>query len=234
MQSSNPKPMLFHHVVHYIGLPLAIWTYSQSMIDVIYTISKTGITPYLLIDVGFQVVVLLLAAISFIGFFWRGYLSWRTIILFLAMIPSYQIVILIFLILYHSGYVGRAAVTTFFLLILSTIAIHYYKARKSMFINKRTRVLHKRQVKAMYKHRFSSSKQRAFAIQRDPPLQLIEHSIIPCLQEQLSIEEVNRPINQYLSLPDSSCPFCGRLISSNGAKYCGHCGTKLPKHKVED
>lgn len=228
MKSSNRKSMIIHFVIHYIVLPIVLWTFSRSLINTIFAIQNLRMTFYLLIDIVFHLLILLLAAISFVGFFWQGYHSWQAILLLFPAITTYRAVIMIYAILNDSRYFGTTVVTTLITLFLSIVVLHYYKVRKSMFAHRSSRARPKLPCNADHNHQVCASYPQAKAIHLNPHLQLKEHDIIPCFQELKSIEESNQPTSRFSQFTNTPCPYCGKPIPPKGVKFCGYCGTKLP------
>lgn len=228
MKSSNRKSMIFHYVIHYIGLPLILWTFSRSLISTVYAIQNRRMTLYLLIDIAFILLILLLAAISFVGFFWQGYQSWRAILLLFPAITSYRVVILIFAILNHSNYYGTTVVTTQITLFLSIVVLLYYRVRKCLFVHRSSRARLKLQRKANLSHQGCVSYPQAEAIHLNSHMQLKEHDVIPCFQDLKSIGEGNQTTSRFSPFSNTLCPYCGRHLPPNGGEYCRNCGTKLP------
>ncbi len=193
MKSSKQKSMFFHYIIHYICLPIILWMFSQSMINTIYTIQNLRMTVYLFKDIVFSLLILILAVTSFVGFFWRGYQSWRAILFLFPAVVCYQGVILIVMFLNHSRFLGITIETTILTLILTFKVLNYYKVRKSMFAHKISLTQLKKQWNTKHIHQVRASRPHAVAIQRkDGPI-LIEHAVIPCLQDLTTIKQVNRP-----------------------------------------
>ena len=129
--NKEETPLAFHMFFRYVSLPIGFLVTAGSMIS---EISKIEYFHWLFaVDIGYDIILLALMLVCFIGFFgWKAY-AWYGVIAYLCSGVLYSVIIVISYMFYIPDQIGTAVGRFLSFLIYAVLLGIYYRKRKPLF-----------------------------------------------------------------------------------------------------